>query len=112
MKYENDAVKSAFNPDSGIATLTLEMEGRANKINATFGEGLRDALKWTTELEGLKGIIIGTGHKDFCVGADIDSLFKERDPKVVFERTQQLNELFNAIEMSKVPVVAAPALGK
>ena len=36
----NDAVKMAFDPDNGVATLLLEMEGRANKINETFGNGL------------------------------------------------------------------------
>ena len=103
----NDAVKMSFDPASGIATLTLEMEGRANKINETFGLGLRDALEWANKQEGLVGIVIGTGHKDFCVGADIDKLYKERDPAKVLASTTGLNELFRMIETSKKPVVAA-----
>ena len=107
VENRNDAVIMNFNPENGIATLTLEMEGRANKINEAFGNGLLEALEWAQAQEALKGIIISSGHKDFCVGADIDRMFKERDPAVVFEGTTKLNALFSAIEQSKKPVVAA-----
>jgi 3-hydroxyacyl-CoA dehydrogenase/enoyl-CoA hydratase/3-hydroxybutyryl-CoA epimerase len=107
MERKNNAVELTFDSTTGIATLTLAMEGRANKINATFGEGLAEALGWTQELDGLKGIILGTAHKDFCVGADIDMLYKERDPERMWQGLNDLTGLFRAIETGGVPVVCA-----
>ena len=60
---------------SQIATITLRMEGRANKIDASFGEGLSSAFEAAINTDGIKGIIITSGHKDFCVGADIEMLY-------------------------------------
>lgn len=107
MENRNKAVVMSFDAGTGIATLTLEMEGKANKIDVTFGQGLGDALEWAKAQMGLKGIIIGTGHKDFCVGADIDVLYRARDAAEVFEGVTQLNRLFRAVETCGVPVVAA-----
>ena len=107
MENRNDAVAMSFDANTGIATLTLKMEGKANKIDEHFGTGLGEALEWAKAIDGLKGIIIGTGHKDFCVGADIDMLYRERDPARVFDGVTQLNALFRAIETCGVPVVAA-----
>jgi 3-hydroxyacyl-CoA dehydrogenase/enoyl-CoA hydratase/3-hydroxybutyryl-CoA epimerase len=103
--HKNAAVHGNF--DGEIATLTLEMEGRANKINAVFGLGLKEALDWALAQEGLKGIILATGHKDFCVGADLDLLYAERDPKRIYEGCRQLQTLFREIETCGVPVVCA-----
>ncbi|MEE2903133.1 MAG: enoyl-CoA hydratase-related protein, partial [Myxococcota bacterium] len=106
-EQKNAAVEMSFNAENNIATLTLRMEGRANKINEAFGVGLLEAMEWAHSLEGLEGIIITSGHKDFCVGADIDSMFVERDAAKVLESTTKLNALFNKIETSKQPVVVA-----
>jgi 3-hydroxyacyl-CoA dehydrogenase/enoyl-CoA hydratase/3-hydroxybutyryl-CoA epimerase len=104
---ENGMAKLAFDADTGVATLLLEMEGRANKINDDFAVTLQQALAWANAREGLRGIILGTGHKDFCVGADIDRLYAERDVASLMERLRQLHGLYRSIETSKVPVVAA-----
>ncbi len=91
----------------GVATITLQMEGRANKINDTFGETLQQALTWAGAQPGLRGIIIASGHQDFCVGADLDRLFRERDPAALLARLRELGALFRQLELSEVPVVAA-----
>ena len=103
----NDVVKVGFDADTGIATLTLAMEGRANKINEAFGNGLAAAVDEALAMDGLRGIIIGTAHRDFCVGADIDVMFRERDPARVLEGVRGLSGLLRKIETSGVPVVAA-----
>ena len=54
-----------------IATLWMEMEDQ--QINPTFGEGFNAAITAVLETSSFKGLIITSGHKDFCVGADIDS---------------------------------------
>jgi 3-hydroxyacyl-CoA dehydrogenase/enoyl-CoA hydratase/3-hydroxybutyryl-CoA epimerase len=103
----NSAVAMEFDAASGIATLTLAMEGKVNIINEAYGLGLADALAWAKSHADLKGIIITSAHKDFCAGADIDGIFKMRDPAEVFARTSQLSGIYRAIETCGVPVVAA-----
>ncbi len=96
-----------MDPSSGVATLTLAMPGRANVINAEFGDGLRDALAWARTHDELKGIILTSSHRDFCAGADIDRLFAMTDPAELYEGVKNLGALFRDIETSAVPVVAA-----
>lgn len=106
-RTENKAVLLGFDSASGIATLTLAMDGGVNKIDETFGKGLEDAMEWALAREGLKGIIIATAHRDFCVGADIDMLYEQRDPAALYERVRQLQLGYRRIETCGVPVVAA-----
>jgi 3-hydroxyacyl-CoA dehydrogenase/enoyl-CoA hydratase/3-hydroxybutyryl-CoA epimerase len=103
---KNGAVQLDFDQQTKIATLTLAMPG-VNKINEAFGEGLSQALDWALAREGLAGIIIGSAHKDFCVGADIDMLYRQRDPAALYERVRALQLGFRRIETCGVPVVAA-----
>jgi 3-hydroxyacyl-CoA dehydrogenase / enoyl-CoA hydratase / 3-hydroxybutyryl-CoA epimerase len=105
-RTKNGALKLDFD-EQGIATLTLEMSGRANKINQEFGDGFAEALAWARGQKGLKGVIVATGHKDFCVGADIDMVYKVRDPKLFYEQVRALQTGFRQLETCGVPVVAA-----
>jgi len=100
--------------DDGIATLVLSMPGTVNKINAAFGQGLDQALtlllgdaQGKGRLAGLKGIVVGSAHKDFCVGADLDWLLQARDPADVQQMVAGLNALYRKLETGGVPVVAA-----
>ncbi len=95
-----------FDTDTGVSTITMKMEGRANKLNRDFAEGLDWALDQALTTEGLKGIIIASGHRDFCVGGDIDGLFAARDKAVFDEGCKQLNGLFRKLETAGKPVVA------
>jgi 3-hydroxyacyl-CoA dehydrogenase/enoyl-CoA hydratase/3-hydroxybutyryl-CoA epimerase len=103
---ENGQAKLEIDGDK-IVTITLQMEGRANKINDTFGEALEQALTWAKAQPGLAGIILASGHKDFCVGADIDRLYTERDPASLYARLRELGGLYRQLETLGVPVVAA-----
>ncbi|HJN74133.1 MAG TPA: 3-hydroxyacyl-CoA dehydrogenase NAD-binding domain-containing protein [Myxococcota bacterium] len=91
----------------GIATLTLKLPGRANVIGEAFGTAVTAAITQLETTEGLAGVIVASGHKDFCAGADLDNLYRERDPAVIFEATTGLNELYRRLESLGVPVVAA-----
>ena len=106
-KTANGQAALAFDPASGVATLTLQMEGRANKINDQFGQTLQEALDWVEAREGLRGLVIASGHKDFCVGADLDALYAQRDPAAMLQRLAGLGGLLRRIERLPVPVVAA-----
>ena len=57
--------------DDGVVILTLAMAGKVNKINADFGEMLSRAFDEALAVEGRRGIVLATGHRDFCVGAEI-----------------------------------------
>ena len=104
--HKNAALECEFDGATGIATLTLAMP-KVNIINDIFGQGLEDGFKWALAREGRKGIIITSAHRDFCAGADIDKIYRMRDPAAVLELTTGLSKLYRAIETAPVPVVAA-----
>lgn len=105
--HKNAALECSFDTTTGIATLLLAMEGKTNKVDRAFAEGLHDALTWAKAQAGLKGIVVGTAHKNFCVGADIDSLVPMRDAALTLEYVNGLNGLFRALETANVPVACA-----
>lgn len=80
---------------------------KINRIEAAFGMGLQQALDWAAAQEGLRGIILNTAHGDFCVGADLESLFPERGARALLERVQHLGALYRRLETMGVPVVAS-----
>ena len=100
-------MRCEFDASTGVATLVMQMDGRANKINPAFGEALNRIVDEALALPGLKGIILATGHKDFCVGADLDFVYEVRDPKRVYEAVGQLNSLYRKLETCGKPVVCA-----
>ncbi|MCB9640340.1 MAG: enoyl-CoA hydratase/isomerase family protein [Myxococcales bacterium] len=113
-EQKNPAFLQSFDADTGIATLTFAMADGANKINAAFGQGLQMGLDWASQQTGLKGLILDSAHKNFCVGGDIDMMFKQRDPVEVRADVMQLHRLLRRLETMKVPVVcilAGSALG-
>ncbi|MEE2757752.1 MAG: 3-hydroxyacyl-CoA dehydrogenase NAD-binding domain-containing protein [Myxococcota bacterium] len=99
--------KVEFDSKLGIATIWMQMDGRANKINPAFGEGFQPAFETALKYEDLKGIIIASAHKDFCVGADIDYVYEARDPKQLATTIAVFHANLRRIETCGKPVVAA-----
>ncbi|MBV71433.1 MAG: 3-hydroxyacyl-CoA dehydrogenase [Myxococcales bacterium] len=99
--------KVDFDSDSGIATIWMQMNGRANKINPAFGAGFKPAFEAALKHDGLQGIIIASSHKDFCVGADIDFVYETRDPEKLSETIAGFHQNLRRIETCGKPVVAA-----
>ncbi len=99
--------------NGGIATITIQLPGKVNKINAEFGVGLSAA--WDEVMGGAaRGVLIVSGHKDFCVGADLDTIFGVTDPAAILDLVRMLDGLFRRIETSGIPVacvLAGSALG-
>lgn len=89
----------------GIVTLTLAM-AKVNKINREFAEGLAAGLDAAVAVEGRTGIVLTSGHRDFCVGADLDMIYALRDPARIREATAGLNAVLRRLETCGVPVVA------
>ncbi len=94
--------------DDGILILTLAMP-KVNKINAAFGEAMSKALDEALATPGRKGIVLTSGNRDFCVGADLDMVFALRDPAEVRRAASGLNALLRRLETAGVPVVAVIA---
>jgi 3-hydroxyacyl-CoA dehydrogenase/enoyl-CoA hydratase/3-hydroxybutyryl-CoA epimerase len=103
------AVTASVDGDTRLATLTLQAPGPVNKIDVVLRDGLDGALAWAISQPGLRGIILASGHADFCVGGDVDRLFLERDPAVMMARVRALHACFLRLERCGVPVVAALA---
>ncbi len=96
-----------FDGASGVATLRMRMDGRVNKVNPAFGEGFVAALDEALALDGLTGIIVASGHKDFCVGADLDFVYRTRDAAGFIEQVGELHAVLRRLETCGKPVVAA-----
>ena len=59
------------------------------------------------ETSSFKGLIITSGHKDFCVGADIDFVYRTRDVPTLYQDLGRLHEGLRMLETCGKPVVAA-----
>jgi len=96
-----------LDPATGVATLTMAMDGGVNKVNADFGLGLNAALDAIADDKAIKGLIVASAHRDFCVGADLDMLFGLTDPAQVYAMVSQITGLYRRLETLGKPVVAA-----
>jgi 3-hydroxyacyl-CoA dehydrogenase/enoyl-CoA hydratase/3-hydroxybutyryl-CoA epimerase len=105
--FRNEAFEAKLDRASGVVTLTFAMPGRVNKVDRAMAAGLSEALTWVRGRDDLRGVILTSAHKNFCVGADIDSLFPMRDPAATSAYVAELNALFRRIETLGVPVVCA-----
>lgn len=105
--------------DDGVAVATLDQPGKVNKLGALLLAGLEALLAWTTTGPSaagrpLTGLVFTSAHRDFCVGADLDMIYGERDPATVLALTTRLNGLLRQFEAGPVPVacvLAGSALG-
>ncbi|HAA55933.1 MAG TPA: 3-hydroxyacyl-CoA dehydrogenase, partial [Myxococcales bacterium] len=99
-RYEKD--------QDDIVTLTMDMEGRSvNVINDAFGKGFQQALATLQKEEDLKGVILTSAKKVFLAGADLEQIYEQTDPKVLFESTEAMKAGLRQLEKLGKPVVAA-----
>lgn len=94
-----------------IVTLTLDMEGRdTNIINHEVSLAFLpviEHLRAEKQKGTLRGVIITSAKKTFCMGGDLEYLSKTDEPEAVFELAEKLKSTFRALENPGVPVVAA-----
>lgn len=103
-QYEN----ILFEPNSGIATITVNRPNKLNALNRETIQELHDAIKTADEDKSIKVIIItGSGEKAFVAGADISEFanFSVKEGKKLAAKGQEL--LFDFIENLSTPVIAA-----
>lgn len=104
---QHPPVRFDLDPTTGVGTLWLQGAGGVNKIDHDFGLALLDLVGSLGEVEGLKGVVVATTHKDWCVGANLDYLYGERDPERLLEVVLALTRGYRALETLGVPVAAA-----
>jgi methylglutaconyl-CoA hydratase len=92
-----------------VRTLTLNRPDKRNALNAELVAALKDALRDADADENLRSIVIRGAGKDFCSGADLDSLQKisESSYEENLEDARSLADLFAQIRSVKIPVIAA-----
>ena len=104
-QYDNSLGTLTIGAD-GVAELRMQMDGRVNKINEVFIQGFAEHVARLSRTEGLTGVLLTSGHRDFCVGADLDFIFRERDPAVIMAGVGALGGAYRTLETLGVPVVA------
>lgn len=91
-----------------IVTLTIDMPGRSmNVLNDELTEPFGRAIAAIEADQGIRGVIITSGKKEFLAGADIDKLYRITEPQQAFDMAQQFKALLRRLERCGRPVVAA-----
>lgn len=103
MTYEN----LLFDIKDGICTITVNRPDKMNALNKNVLDDLDNAFTEVYENDRIKSVIItGTGNKAFVAGADI-SEFENLIPDLAADLARRGQTIFDKIESSSKPVVAA-----
>ncbi len=92
-----------------VRTLTLNRPEKRNALNAELVGVIKAGLRDADADENLRSIVIRGAGKDFCSGADLESLQKisESSYEDNLEDARGLADLFALIRSVKIPVIAA-----
>ena len=95
--------------EGDIRTLTLNRPEKRNALNDAVVSALKAALADADTDNNLRAIIIRGAGKDFCSGADLESLRKisESSYEENLADARSLADLFATIRRVKIPVIAA-----
>ena len=99
-------IHSALN--EGVLTLTISRPEALNALNAEVISQLSDAIESAQSAPDVRVIVLtGSGEKAFVAGADIKEFadFNAKQGKELAQRGQ--DQLFNRVERSTKPVIAA-----
>lgn len=93
----------------GVRFLTLNRPEKRNALNDALIEALKSALRDADDDGSVRVIVIRGAGKDFCSGADLSSLQKisEATQEENLEDARGLGELYKAIRIARMPVIAA-----
>ncbi|HVF30159.1 MAG TPA: enoyl-CoA hydratase-related protein [Pyrinomonadaceae bacterium] len=92
-----------------VRTLMLNRPEKRNALNAELVEALKMALRDAHANDDLRAIVIRGAGKDFCSGADLESIrsISESSYDENLEDARRLAELFALIRHVQIPVIAA-----
>lgn len=93
--------------EQGIATVTVNRPDKLNALNDNLLNELADVFKAIQVDEAIKAVIVtGAGDKAFVAGADISEL-RELDKRSGRMASQKGQQIFQLIEDTRKPVIAA-----
>ena len=100
-KYEKD--------EQGIVTVTMDMTGPVNAINAEYTGAMDQTVGRLEAEEGLSGVVFASAKKVFFAGADLNELvlIDASDGEALYANGELIKRHFRRLEKLPVPVVAA-----
>ena len=100
-KYEKD--------QQGIVTVTMDMTGPVNAINAEYNDAMDETVVRLEAETGLTGVIFASAKKVFFAGADLNELvlMDAGNDEALFANGELIKSHFRRLEKLPVPVVAA-----
>jgi methylglutaconyl-CoA hydratase len=92
-----------------VRIMTLNRPEKRNALNTELVAALKAALREADDADSLRAIVIRGAGKDFCSGADLESLriISKSSYEENLEDARSLAELFGIIRRLKIPVIAA-----
>lgn len=99
-----------LNPDTGVATLTLNRPERLNALTFQVYDELRNAFYALDGAEGVRAVVITGAGKGFCSGGDVEDIIGalfDNDYEGLLAFTRMTCDLILAIRSCRRPVVAA-----
>jgi len=95
----------------GIVTVTMDMTGPVNAMNAEFDSEMGATVEKLEAEEGLTGVVFASAKKVFFAGGDLNELVKAEDTldyrKKFRASVENMKSLLRRLEKLPAPVVAA-----
>lgn len=110
MTIESRSFLYQHDPDSGVATVTLN---RPDRLNALTFEVYRELKETFLELDteaGVRSVLLTGSGRAFCSGGDVEDIIGElfaKDYRGLLEFTRSTGDLIRSILRCRRPVVAA-----
>ncbi len=95
--------------DDGIVTVTMDMTGPVNAVNAEYNEVMEETVSRLEVEDDLSGVIFASAKKVFFAGADLKELVlaDSNDVEGLFAEGESFKGQLRRLEKLPVPVVAA-----
>ncbi|UAA37706.1 enoyl-CoA hydratase/isomerase family protein [Paraneptunicella aestuarii] len=95
--------------DANIVTITMDMTGPVNALNAEFAELMDDTLAILKAESDLKGVVLASAKNTFFAGGDLNYMvsIEPGQEEDAFNFIERIKAQFRALEILPVPVVAA-----
>ncbi|HEX9728531.1 MAG TPA: enoyl-CoA hydratase family protein [Gemmatimonadales bacterium] len=97
-------------PDTAVATITLNRPDRLNALTFEVYHELRDAFRALDTEEGVRAVVMTGAGRAFCSGGDVEDIIGAlfaRDFEGLLDFTRLTCDLVLAIRQCRRPVVAA-----
>ena len=95
--------------DDGIVTVTMDMTGPVNAVNAEYNVAMEETVSRLEVENDLSGVIFASAKKVFFAGADLKELVlaDSNDVEGLFAEGESFKGQLRRLEKLPVPVVAA-----